>query len=181
MSAQGDDRWHKKEIIIDSMVGPERGNDPQKPRQCPGIGLTMGHDPRPSCQEDEDTQPPHVSRKEVLRRLFRLGRMGVAGDLFVVCRQRCYRIASSSLRDLISQDPSANVTVFLQGSTSPPRCCFINGLPVRGDNNLDSSPAQSLRWRSQLIQSGRGIGPEEATATPHGKVLTPADRNRSER
>ena len=41
MSAQGDDRWHKKEIIIDSMVGPETGNDPQKPRQCPGIGLTM--------------------------------------------------------------------------------------------------------------------------------------------
>ena len=45
------------------------------------------------------------------------GRMGVAVDLFVVRRQRCYRIASSSLRNLTSQDPSANVAVFMDGST----------------------------------------------------------------
>jgi Skp family chaperone for outer membrane proteins len=43
--------------------------------------------------------------------------MGVAGDLFVVRRQRCLCIASSSLRNLTSQDPSANVIVFLQVGT----------------------------------------------------------------
>ena len=43
--------------------------------------------------------------------------MGVAGDLFVVRRQRCLRIASSSLRDLTSQDPSANIIVLMEGST----------------------------------------------------------------
>ena len=48
------------------------------------------------------------------------GRMGIAGDLFVVRRQRYYRIASSSLRNLTSQAPSANVIVFLQVSTRPP-------------------------------------------------------------
>ncbi len=47
------------------------------------------------------------------------GRMGVAGDLFVVRRRRCHRIASSSLRDLTSQAPSAYVIVFMAGSTSP--------------------------------------------------------------
>ena len=35
--------------------------------------------------------------------------MGLAGDLFVVRRQRCFRIASSSLRDLTSQDPTQKV------------------------------------------------------------------------
>ena len=46
------------------------------------------------------------------------GRKGVTADLFVVRRRRCFSIDSSSLLDLASQDPSANVIVFMQGSTS---------------------------------------------------------------
>ena len=46
------------------------------------------------------------------------GRMGVAGDLFVVRRRRCSGIASSSLLDLTSQAPSANILGFLQRGTS---------------------------------------------------------------
>ena len=42
---------------------------------------------------------------------------GVAGNLFVVRRRRCPRIASFSLRDLASQAPRANVTVFTNRST----------------------------------------------------------------
>ncbi len=45
------------------------------------------------------------------------GRIGVAVDLFVSRRRRCPYIASSSLRDLVSQAPSANVTIFMKGST----------------------------------------------------------------
>ena len=44
-------------------------------------------------------------------------RRGIAGDLFVAPRRRCRCIASSSLLDLTSQAPSANVTVFMEGST----------------------------------------------------------------
>ncbi len=45
--------------------------------------------------------------------------MGVAGDLCVARRRRCPCIAFSSLLDLTSQDPSANVMVFLGRDTTP--------------------------------------------------------------
>ncbi len=45
------------------------------------------------------------------------GRKEVAGDLFVSRRRRCPCIASSSLRELALQAPSANVIVFMKGST----------------------------------------------------------------
>ncbi|MCZ6485857.1 MAG: hypothetical protein O6826_09175 [Acidobacteria bacterium] len=48
------------------------------------------------------------------------GRRGVAVDLFVARRRRCPCIASSSLRDLASQAPSANIIVFMEGSTEGP-------------------------------------------------------------
>jgi len=38
-------------------------------------------------------------------------------DLFVARRRRCPDIASFSLLDLASQAPSANITVFMEGST----------------------------------------------------------------
>jgi len=41
------------------------------------------------------------------------GLMGVAGDLCVARRRRCLCITSSSLLDLPSQAPSANVMVFI--------------------------------------------------------------------
>jgi len=44
--------------------------------------------------------------------------MGIAGDLCVPRRRRCPCIAFSSLLDLTSQDPSANVMVFLGRDTS---------------------------------------------------------------
>jgi hypothetical protein len=47
------------------------------------------------------------------------GLMGVAGDLCVARRRRCPCIAFSSLLDLTSQDPSANVMVFLGRDTTP--------------------------------------------------------------
>jgi hypothetical protein len=45
------------------------------------------------------------------------GLMGVAGDLCVARRRRCPCIAFSSLLDLTSQAPSANVKVFLGRDT----------------------------------------------------------------
>ena len=47
------------------------------------------------------------------------GLMGVAGDLCVARRRRCPCIAFSLLLDLASQDPSANVMVFLGRDTTP--------------------------------------------------------------
>jgi len=46
------------------------------------------------------------------------GLMGVAGDLCVARRRRCPCITSSSLLDLPSQAPSANVMVFMGRDTS---------------------------------------------------------------
>jgi len=46
------------------------------------------------------------------------GLMGVAGDLCVARHHRCPCITSSSLLDLPSQDPSANVMEFLGGDTT---------------------------------------------------------------
>ncbi len=46
------------------------------------------------------------------------GLMGVAGNLCVARHRRCPYIASSSLLDLPSQNPSANVLVFLGRDTS---------------------------------------------------------------
>ncbi len=46
-----------------------------------------------------------------------IGLMGVAGDLCVARRRRCPCIAFSSLLDLTSQAPSANVKVFLGRDT----------------------------------------------------------------
>ena len=48
------------------------------------------------------------------------GRSGVVVDLFVARRRRCPDIASFSLLDLASQAPSANITVFMEGSTQAP-------------------------------------------------------------
>ncbi len=45
---------------------------------------------------------------------------GVVGDLCVPRRRRCPCIASSSLLDLTSQAPSANVIVFMKRGTRPP-------------------------------------------------------------
>ena len=45
------------------------------------------------------------------------GLMGVAGNLCVARHRRCPCITSSSLLDLPSQDPSANVMVFLGRDT----------------------------------------------------------------
>jgi len=42
---------------------------------------------------------------------------GIVGDLCVPCRRRCPCIASSSLLDLASQAPSANVIVFMKRGT----------------------------------------------------------------
>ncbi len=47
------------------------------------------------------------------------GLMGVADDLCVARRRRCPCITSSSLLDLTSQDPSANVIVFMERDTKP--------------------------------------------------------------
>jgi len=56
------------------------------------------------------------------------GLMGVAGDLCVARRRRCPYIASSSLLDLLSQAPSANVILFMERDTGMPnpklRCCL---------------------------------------------------------
>jgi len=45
------------------------------------------------------------------------GLIGIAGDLCVARRRRCPCIAFSSLLDFTSQDPSANVMVFLGRDT----------------------------------------------------------------
>jgi len=45
------------------------------------------------------------------------GLMGAAGNLCVARHRRCPDITSSSLLDLPSQDPSANVVVFLGRDT----------------------------------------------------------------
>ncbi len=45
------------------------------------------------------------------------GLMGVAGDLCVARRRRCPCITSSSLLNLPSQAPSANVIVFMERDT----------------------------------------------------------------
>jgi hypothetical protein len=46
------------------------------------------------------------------------GRKGVTDDLFVVRRRRCEGIDSSSLLDLVSQDPSASANLSLGQDTS---------------------------------------------------------------
>ncbi len=51
------------------------------------------------------------------------GLMGVAGNLCVARHRRCPCIASSSLLDLSSQDPSANVMVFLGRDTRHSALC----------------------------------------------------------
>ncbi len=48
------------------------------------------------------------------------GLMGVAGDLCVARRRRCPCITSSSLLDLPSQAPSANIIVFMERDTKFP-------------------------------------------------------------
>jgi len=45
--------------------------------------------------------------------------LGVAGDLCVTRRRRCRGISSSSLLDLPSQAPAANITVFVERDTKP--------------------------------------------------------------
>ena len=45
--------------------------------------------------------------------------LGVAGDLCVTRRRRCRGISSSSLLDLPSQAPAANITVFMERDTKP--------------------------------------------------------------
>jgi len=47
------------------------------------------------------------------------GLMGVASDLCVARRRRCPCITSSSLLDLPSQNPSANIMVFMGRDTNP--------------------------------------------------------------
>ena len=44
--------------------------------------------------------------------------MGMAADLFVVRRRRCFGIDTSSLGDLTSPAPSASVIVFMTQDTS---------------------------------------------------------------
>ena len=51
------------------------------------------------------------------------GLMGVAGDLCVARRRRCPCITSSSLLDLPSQAPSANVMVFMGRDTTLVSLC----------------------------------------------------------
>jgi hypothetical protein len=55
------------------------------------------------------------------------GLMGVAGNLCVPRRRRCPCITSSSLLDLPSQDPSANVMLFLGRDTG---ALVIHGLSL---------------------------------------------------
>ncbi len=59
------------------------------------------------------------------------GRRGVVVDLFVARRRRCHDIASFSLLDLASQAPSANIIVFMKGSTKrgnlPQVCSRVQG------------------------------------------------------
>ena len=64
------------------------------------------------------------------------GLMGVAGDLCVARRRRCPCIAFSSLLDLTSQDPSANVTLFLGQDTK----LFM----LSRAREISSSPAATL-------------------------------------
>jgi hypothetical protein len=54
------------------------------------------------------------------------GGWGLPGDLFVVRRRRCHRIASSSLLDLAWQAPCANVTVFMDWCTKLGEYIFQN-------------------------------------------------------
>ena len=69
------------------------------------------------------------------------GRMGVAGDLFVVRRRRCHCIVSSSFRDLTSQAPSAYATVFMKGSTQlPPLIAVGFAEPTEILSQLGASP-----------------------------------------
>ena len=106
------------------------------------------------------------------------GWMGVAGDLFVVRRRRCHCIASSSLRDLTSQAPSAYVTVFMKGSTkgghgaapAPPRVSLLHDCPA---------PWRPLfrhhGYRRQLVGSGLQ---QDCCSLPRGRHLEQADKFR---
>ena len=79
------------------------------------------------------------------------GRMGVAGDLFVVRRRRCLCIASSSLRDLSSQNPSPYVTVFMKGSTKGHSEKFeVNSKPTGVSPQSRQLPAGSRRYFPDL-------------------------------
>ncbi len=59
------------------------------------------------------------------------GLMGVAGDLCVARRRRCPCITSSSLLDLPSQAPSANVMVFIGRDTSSDNSVFLKTRTVQ--------------------------------------------------
>ena len=76
-----------------------------------------------SLRSDDDEMSMRIAEEERQRNRCRPAATpwaeGVAGDLCVPCRRRCPCIASSSLLDLASQVPSANVIVFMKRGTKP--------------------------------------------------------------
>jgi len=105
---------------------------PAFPESLPSVSSQEYHD---ICgKRDDDAMSVHrgggATKKIDAVPLPPLGLMGVAGDLCVVRRRRCPCIASSSLLDLTSQDPSANVMVFLGRDTGSGITAFNS---VQGD------------------------------------------------
>ncbi len=74
-----------------------------------------------SSRSDDDVMSVCIAEEEGQRNRCRpattLWAEGVAGNLCVPCRRRCSCIASSSLLDLPSQAPSANIIVFMERGT----------------------------------------------------------------
>jgi len=72
-------------------------------------------------ERDDDAMSVRIAEEEGQRNRCRpaatLWAEGVADDLCVTRRRRCPCIASSSLLDLASQAPSANVIVFMKRGT----------------------------------------------------------------
>ena len=74
--------------------------------------------------------------------------MGVVGDFCVARRQRCPNIASSSLLDLTSKDPSVNIVVLMKRGTEQGR--------------LISDPAPSQKQRDFPAFAGAEFRPQPA-------------------
>ncbi len=74
----------------------------------------------PRSRRDDESMSRHRrgrATKRWARHAATLREEGVVSDLLVARRRRCPDIDSFSLLDLASQAPSANITVFMEGST----------------------------------------------------------------
>jgi len=82
------------------------------------------------------------------------GRRGLAVDFFVARRRRCPGIASFSLLDLASQAPSANITLFMGGSTKAHKLVQVESLLPY----LSHAPMEPMNCEAHVRADGCDVG-----------------------